>query len=186
VHRIGRTGRAGLPGDAISLVAPDEAKLLAAIEALLKRRIPKLPLPSDFAADASHGRARDRDAHPVRESRSRSGERDAHPVRETRTRSRDRDERPQRGSARRGERDERAPRGMQRSERDHRTTTQSSGHRSKPSPASDFDFTKPYVPAASSVEKPAADVHPLPYRGRPKRPTPALLGGSPGAHKSHK
>jgi hypothetical protein len=61
----------------------------------------------------------------------------------------------------------------------------SSGHRSKPSTASDFDFTKPYVPAAPSETKPAPDAHPLPYRGRPKRPTPALLGGS-AAPKSHK
>ena len=37
VHRIGRTGRAGNSGEAISLVAPDEAKLLKGIERLLKR-----------------------------------------------------------------------------------------------------------------------------------------------------
>lgn len=37
VHRIGRTGRAGNPGEAISLVAPDEIKLLKGIERLLKR-----------------------------------------------------------------------------------------------------------------------------------------------------
>ncbi len=38
VHRIGRTGRAGLEGHAISLVSPEEKKLLADIEKLLKRR----------------------------------------------------------------------------------------------------------------------------------------------------
>ncbi|HET7160707.1 MAG TPA: DEAD/DEAH box helicase, partial [Burkholderiales bacterium] len=37
VHRIGRTGRAGLPGEAISLVSEDELRLLAEIEKLLKR-----------------------------------------------------------------------------------------------------------------------------------------------------
>ncbi len=37
VHRIGRTGRAGNDGEAISLVAPDEMKLLKGIERLLKR-----------------------------------------------------------------------------------------------------------------------------------------------------
>ena len=41
VHRIGRTGRAGLPGEAISLVSPDEERLLADIEKLLKRAIPR-------------------------------------------------------------------------------------------------------------------------------------------------
>ena len=42
VHRIGRTGRAGNEGDAISLVSPDEAASLGAIEHLLKRAIPRV------------------------------------------------------------------------------------------------------------------------------------------------
>lgn len=45
VHRIGRTGRAGTPGEAISLVSPEEMDYLHAIEKLLKREIPRLPLP---------------------------------------------------------------------------------------------------------------------------------------------
>lgn len=40
VHRIGRTGRAGSEGDAVSLVCVDETKLLTAIEKLIKREIP--------------------------------------------------------------------------------------------------------------------------------------------------
>ncbi len=44
VHRIGRTGRAGMPGAAISLVCHDESKLLADIERLLKRPIERLPV----------------------------------------------------------------------------------------------------------------------------------------------
>jgi superfamily II DNA/RNA helicase len=39
VHRIGRTGRAGKLGVAISLMAPDEDKNLAAIEALMQQKI---------------------------------------------------------------------------------------------------------------------------------------------------
>ncbi len=39
VHRIGRTGRAGAAGEALSLVAPDEMRLLADIEKLLNTRI---------------------------------------------------------------------------------------------------------------------------------------------------
>ncbi|NOT84627.1 MAG: DEAD/DEAH box helicase [Methylococcaceae bacterium] len=42
VHRIGRTGRAGATGEAISLVSSDEAKLLQAIEKLLKMAIPRV------------------------------------------------------------------------------------------------------------------------------------------------
>ena len=41
VHRIGRTGRAGMPGEAISLVANDEMKFLEDIERLLKRKLPR-------------------------------------------------------------------------------------------------------------------------------------------------
>ena len=44
VHRIGRTGRAGYGGEAVSLVCVDEHKLLRDIEKLLKREIPKLIL----------------------------------------------------------------------------------------------------------------------------------------------
>jgi len=40
VHRIGRTGRAGESGIAISLVSPDEKRYLQAIETLLKQKIP--------------------------------------------------------------------------------------------------------------------------------------------------
>ncbi|MEM9313434.1 MAG: DEAD/DEAH box helicase [Pseudomonadota bacterium] len=45
VHRIGRTGRAGSEGEAISLVSPDEAKQLAGIERLLGRAIESEVLP---------------------------------------------------------------------------------------------------------------------------------------------
>lgn len=41
VHRIGRTGRAGRSGRALSLVAPEEAPRLAAIEKLIKFSIPQ-------------------------------------------------------------------------------------------------------------------------------------------------
>jgi len=42
VHRIGRTGRAGLNGEAVSLVCVDERKLLTDIERLLKQDIRKV------------------------------------------------------------------------------------------------------------------------------------------------
>jgi len=45
VHRIGRTGRAGLDGEAISLVCVDEKKLLADIEKLQRCNIEKIIIP---------------------------------------------------------------------------------------------------------------------------------------------
>ena len=41
VHRIGRTGRAGASGEAISLVSKDEAEYLKGIEKLLGQQLPK-------------------------------------------------------------------------------------------------------------------------------------------------
>jgi len=45
VHRIGRTGRAGNEGQAMSLVCIDEHQLLKDIEGLLKRSLPKITIP---------------------------------------------------------------------------------------------------------------------------------------------
>ena len=52
VHRIGRTGRAGVDGEAISLVCVDEATLLRDIEDLLRHRIPSEVVPG-FEPDRS-------------------------------------------------------------------------------------------------------------------------------------
>ena len=51
VHRIGRTGRAGVDGDAVSLVCVDELRLLSDIERLLGRPIPRETIPG-FEPDA--------------------------------------------------------------------------------------------------------------------------------------
>jgi len=62
VHRIGRTGRAGNEGEAVSLVCVDEHKLLRDIERLLKREIPSKvldgyePDPSIKAEPIQNGR----------------------------------------------------------------------------------------------------------------------------------
>jgi ATP-dependent RNA helicase RhlE len=42
VHRIGRTGRAGALGEALSLVSPDETSELKAIERLIKQQLPRV------------------------------------------------------------------------------------------------------------------------------------------------
>jgi ATP-dependent RNA helicase RhlE len=55
VHRIGRTGRAGATGEAISLVCVDEHAFLRDIEKLIRRAIPKEVIPG-FTPDP-HARA---------------------------------------------------------------------------------------------------------------------------------
>jgi ATP-dependent RNA helicase RhlE len=50
VHRIGRTGRAGANGEAISLVCLDEEVFLADIEKLIRHRIPREVVPGFEAA----------------------------------------------------------------------------------------------------------------------------------------
>ncbi|HBA71626.1 MAG TPA: ATP-dependent RNA helicase RhlE [Geobacter sp.] len=57
VHRIGRTGRAGEDGVALSLVSPEERPLLAAIEKLLTYAVPKRTL-AEFPATAARRSAR--------------------------------------------------------------------------------------------------------------------------------
>jgi ATP-dependent RNA helicase RhlE len=52
VHRIGRTGRAGAQGEAVSLVCLDEEIFLRDIEKLIKRSIPRQDVPG-FAPPAS-------------------------------------------------------------------------------------------------------------------------------------
>jgi ATP-dependent RNA helicase RhlE len=45
VHRIGRTGRAGATGEAVSLVCVDELEMLKDIEKLIKRKLPSEVIP---------------------------------------------------------------------------------------------------------------------------------------------
>ncbi len=71
IHRIGRTGRAGATGEAVSFVAPEEEKYLAEIERLLKKKIQVDTLPG-FDPVAAAARA------PLARVRAaRSGEREA-------------------------------------------------------------------------------------------------------------
>jgi len=59
VHRIGRTGRAGLAGEAISLVGPEEMKFLEDIEQMLKRKLPRATAPESLAESRHPSHARE-------------------------------------------------------------------------------------------------------------------------------
>ena len=87
VHRIGRTGRAGLTGEAISLVSPQDHDAIGAIERLIKKHIDRVLVPSFEASgasvaalmgdeprrDAGRGRERGRDRGRERGSRHQPG-----------------------------------------------------------------------------------------------------------------
>jgi superfamily II DNA/RNA helicase len=82
VHRIGRTGRAGLSGTAYTLVTPDDMKQIAAIESLIKQAVERekiecLGEPREEAHnrrrnrnDRHHGRGRDKGRRGEREEPS--------------------------------------------------------------------------------------------------------------------
>jgi superfamily II DNA/RNA helicase len=64
VHRIGRTGRAGLSGRSFTLAAPEDGKSVAAIQKLIGKDIPVAAMPDfapaelDFTGDRRRGRGR--------------------------------------------------------------------------------------------------------------------------------
>ncbi|MDB5898629.1 MAG: rhlE2, partial [Ramlibacter sp.] len=57
IHRIGRTGRAGADGIAVTLVSPSDTRLMADLEKLLKRKIEIEPL--EWDDDKPSGRIND-------------------------------------------------------------------------------------------------------------------------------
>ena len=64
IHRIGRTGRAGSTGEAISLVCADEHRMLEDIERELKRKLERLPLPALASSGKPPSGHEDRNAAP--------------------------------------------------------------------------------------------------------------------------
>jgi ATP-dependent RNA helicase RhlE len=161
VHRIGRTGRAGTTGEAISLVSPEETEFLVRIEKLLKHEIPREATPAVESAGRERESPRERAPARPRSERGTS-ERSSEPAREPSVR--------------------RPPR----EERDSNRPTPRSHHAKAPAsppqrgPASNlphFDFTKPYEPTVKADATPLKPEPEVGHRRQAKRPTGALLGG---------
>jgi superfamily II DNA/RNA helicase len=94
VHRIGRTGRAGLTGVAISLVAPSDGKHLGEIERLIGTTIPwqgEALGAEELASSSRRGRGRASAAKPARGGRREAA---AKPVAEPRAEPKRRPARP--------------------------------------------------------------------------------------------
>ncbi|MEF9929756.1 MAG: DEAD/DEAH box helicase [Massilia sp.] len=160
VHRIGRTGRAGASGDALSVYSEKDERLLADIEKLIKQTITRGTL-DGFVPAASRGR----DAAGGRES-GRPPSRDA-----SRDPSREfvRDSQP-RDAERGPRRDADASRGAPRAPR---TGGPGPGARRE---RVDPWFLKPYEPTSS----PRKDVDPVNAPAKPgKQKLAFLLGGGP-------
>jgi ATP-dependent RNA helicase RhlE len=150
VHRIGRTGRAGKPGDATSLFAPEETQRLADIEKLIKRKIERVEI-SGFAELVSA---------PPERAPSNRGHRREHAER-AREKARERD--------RALTLDGSKPAGRE------LPTPAAHVPRLDPRvPKLDFDPSKPYVSKTGTGE-PVPTKQPAPTR--PQRPVAALLGG---------
>src|SRR6185312_1296637 len=88
VHRIGRTGRAGLHGRSFMLAAPEDGKSVAAITKLIGRDIPAVTIPGidtaelDFEARPRGRRPAAARAAPTRSRSSRPARDDARPAKD--------------------------------------------------------------------------------------------------------
>jgi len=175
VHRIGRTGRAGMEGEAITIVCPEDRQMFASVEALIKKKIEVRPVPGFDGTRAAtypgeipeetrgeRGRGRGRGG--------RSAERGSRPPRDDK-RAEDRPPRAERPA------EERPPRTEKRAEeRPPRAEKRAEERPPKPAPkpaAGDMDFSKPYEPAADA--RPIEQPDEAPVRKRSTHAVPALF-----------
>ncbi|MEM7318829.1 MAG: DEAD/DEAH box helicase, partial [Pseudomonadota bacterium] len=102
VHRIGRTGRAGRDGKAVTICVPRDDKALDAIEKLIQKEIPRLENPLKSEKPAAE--TKERPAKAKRDEKQAKPETDEKPTKRTersergksggdKSRSRDRDDR---------------------------------------------------------------------------------------------
>ena len=162
VHRIGRTGRAGHKGNAVSLVCAEEKHWLADIQKLIKLEIPQEivpgfdPDPEFFEAGTRH---RGRRSGPGAGSASMPAESHRAAMPETEPRRR--------------------PAASTIEPRAARSSTGNRGRTQRSGIAADgFDFSKPYesskpIPVGSDALEHGENIAPR----RPQRPIAVLLGG---------
>jgi superfamily II DNA/RNA helicase len=191
VHRIGRTGRAGRLGTAISLVAPSDVKSMAAIEKLIGQPIPKAES-GVSVVEAVEGAAPGEtvSAEPARPARQRTGNREAN-AEQPRGAGRGRDH--SRGGKREGSRNREAP-SREASSREASGNRESSGDRKprrerEPRRADgdrpDALLTQPKVAEAAFVPPVAAPASRTPSIGRAEAPRARRDEAAEPADHSH-
>jgi ATP-dependent RNA helicase RhlE len=161
VHRIGRTGRAGVTGEAISFVSGEEMAFLADIEKLMRRALPREVVPGFEPSGRPQPALAPRQAQAPRRNQPQRAQRKGG------------------GERRRPERDDakwRAPRPNAPASAHARPATHSGGQ----SPAREEQpqsNANAQFPSSGAVDRKYA------RPGRPKRGgqgrVPALLGGAP-------
>jgi len=195
VHRIGRTGRAGASGLAVTLVDRDDVRLVGDIERLIKKKIELEPfeLVDDRPRRAPYRAREGSDERPVREAETSVdlAGREAGQVERSAERGVERGyERGfERGFERPARETDRAPRDVERfarePERYVREPERPRRSFAPPAPPSDPFFDKPYEPTSISADKPAweqkvtvaAQARGLSPNIRSKRKVGSLLGG---------
>ncbi len=157
VHRIGRTGRAGATGQALSLVGAEDRPLLSAIERLINRKIDVRhvegfePERSPQRSEAPSERSTPREREEKPRGSQRRGEGQSRPAEtrgdggSTQKRGKPRQPRAEGGSAR----PPRSRGGQSRDDRAPRDATSPAARTSGNSGGMDFD--KPYEPSASAA-----------------------------------
>jgi superfamily II DNA/RNA helicase len=155
VHRIGRTGRAGASGLAVTLVSHADARHVSDIEKLIKKKIDV----ENFGLDEQPQRERFNDGN--RERREREA-----------------------GREREGSSAGREPRGRDRRARDDEPQDRRERYRPAPVSRDPF-FDKPYEPKAAEPAAWDASSKPAPARGaassKPRRKVAALFKPSPAS-----
>ena len=107
VHRIGRTGRAGMEGTALSFCAEDEKPYLKEIEKLTRVHIPELECPEDVSLEASKAVEAERSARtgrrkaaaPEKRKQKNKSETSERPVQENKPKKKKNEPKPRRATS---------------------------------------------------------------------------------------
>jgi len=195
VHRIGRTGRAGATGEALSLVSGEDRPLLGAIERLINKKIEVRQAEGFGGGQPAAERSESRESEggerrPRNEERRPRGDGQRKPQGERQARG-DEQRKPQGERQGRGDR---KPQGERQGQGDRQREGKSQQRRDRPprddrqprhanSPAprtsgnsGGMDFSKPYEPSTSALAKEqAAPQAEATDRKRSSQPIPALF-----------